>query len=179
LFLSNCEGTANCEKMLGQNHFAKPNQLVLTFSSSNFHLQGHIPSTSGVALSINNCATCCSNTWGTGGMDAAVHTSWIEVINFNLVWVSISYVMDLGVAGEFVLANIMTKVTPLLQNRNSGCIIQIQKFWAECDVHIYTCCGNLMKWVGNLHRWCICFCNCNTSTLLLRIWQIHCPCVGV
>jgi hypothetical protein len=36
--------------------------------------------------------------------------------------------MDLGVAGEFVLANIMTKVTPLLQNRNSGCISRSRNF---------------------------------------------------
>jgi hypothetical protein len=35
---------------LGQNHFAQPKLACFDFSSSNFLLLGHIPSTGGVAL---------------------------------------------------------------------------------------------------------------------------------
>jgi hypothetical protein len=39
--------SANCAKMLSQNHFVEPNQHVLTFLH-NFNLQGHILNTTGV-----------------------------------------------------------------------------------------------------------------------------------
>jgi hypothetical protein len=39
--------------MLGQNHFAEPNQTCFDFSLSNFLLQGHILSTGGAALKTN------------------------------------------------------------------------------------------------------------------------------
>jgi hypothetical protein len=44
--------------------------------------------------------------------------------------------MDLGVAGEFVLANIMTKGHPITSEEKLRMHIQIQKFWAECDLHM-------------------------------------------
>jgi hypothetical protein len=37
--------SANCTKLLGQNHFAEPNRHVLTFLHPIFSVQGHILST--------------------------------------------------------------------------------------------------------------------------------------
>ncbi len=57
LFSGRCEilhcllpASRNCTKTLDQNHFAEPNQYVLTFLHQIFNLQGHTLSTGGSAL---------------------------------------------------------------------------------------------------------------------------------